>query len=178
MGWTVIQKPSNVKQYIDSLYNWKTSDHTYTVMKSSIKNFKEYYAAVSKTDMNGVVQQVFCIITLLEYSKNQLSYKDMDETCGPCYYNCPSTILSLLSPTDNEYANQWREKCQSILLGNKLAKTVGSTIKLQRVQQFADGFSTDEFKVEKYGKKMVAYRGNNGKLYRLRLTSLVNCQTV
>lgn len=39
------------------------------------------------------------------------SYKDMDETCGPGCCDCPKGILDLLSPTDNEYANEWRQAC-------------------------------------------------------------------
>ena len=31
---------------------------------------------------------------------------------GPCYYDCPKSILDLLSPTNNEYANNWRAKCR------------------------------------------------------------------
>lgn len=40
-------------------------------------------------------------------------YKDMDETMGPYYFNCPLSILKLLSPTDNTSANEWRERCKA-----------------------------------------------------------------
>lgn len=39
------------------------------------------------------------------------SYKEMDETSGPYSYECPKSILDLLSPTDNDYAKVWRIKC-------------------------------------------------------------------
>lgn len=39
------------------------------------------------------------------------SYKDMDETMGPCERSCPVSILKLLSPTDSEWANEWRTAC-------------------------------------------------------------------
>lgn len=39
-------------------------------------------------------------------------YKDMDETCGPCQAECPESILKLLSPTDSQWANEWRERCR------------------------------------------------------------------
>lgn len=39
-------------------------------------------------------------------------HKEMDETMGPCYYDCPMSILKLLSPTDNKYALSWRGKCK------------------------------------------------------------------
>ena len=43
------------------------------------------------------------------------SYKEMDETVGPCYYDCPKGILDLLTPTNNEWANNWRTKCREQL---------------------------------------------------------------
>ena len=39
------------------------------------------------------------------------AYKDMDESYGPCQCDCPKGILDLLSPTENEYALQWRKAC-------------------------------------------------------------------
>ena len=38
-------------------------------------------------------------------------YKDMDESMGPFYYDCPPSILKLLSPTCNERALSWRKSC-------------------------------------------------------------------
>ena len=39
------------------------------------------------------------------------AYKPMDETMGPYCYDCPVSILKLLSDTDNDYALAWRQKC-------------------------------------------------------------------
>ena len=39
------------------------------------------------------------------------AYKDMSEDMKPFYYDCPVSILKLLSPTDNETANTWRAAC-------------------------------------------------------------------
>ena len=41
------------------------------------------------------------------------SYKDMSEDMGPCESDCPASILSALSPTDDEYALAWRERCRA-----------------------------------------------------------------
>lgn len=38
-------------------------------------------------------------------------YKDMTEDMGPYCCECPLSILKLLSPTDNENALAWRERC-------------------------------------------------------------------
>ncbi len=39
-------------------------------------------------------------------------YKDMSEDMGPYSYDCPPSILNLLTPTDNGRANEWRERCR------------------------------------------------------------------
>lgn len=40
------------------------------------------------------------------------SYKCMTEDYGPCEAKCPKRILDRLSPTDNAYALNWRERCR------------------------------------------------------------------
>ena len=37
-------------------------------------------------------------------------YKDMDESMGPIYYDCPLYMLKEADPPANEYARQWREE--------------------------------------------------------------------
>ena len=54
------------------------------------------------------------MVCLLDYRPNEyynIGYKDMEESEGPYYYNCPERILKLLTPTSNEYALRWRKKC-------------------------------------------------------------------
>jgi len=46
-----------------------------------------------------------------ESYQSELMYKFIDETHIPYYYDCPTKILDLLTPTDNKNANTWREEC-------------------------------------------------------------------
>lgn len=80
------------------------------VLKSSIKG-SVYYAAVRKTRPSGE-SHVFCAICLTAVEKGEFYYKDMDESMGPGYYDCPASILDLLSPTENKSALEWRQKCR------------------------------------------------------------------
>lgn len=52
-------------------------------------------------------------VVMLTYinKKDRFGYKLISETCGPCYYDCPKSILDVLSPTDSAYAQEWRRKC-------------------------------------------------------------------
>lgn len=129
MGWTsysVEVKHKGTKRYInrkeecDKLFNQDMIGKVgkYEVLRSTVVG-STYYAAVKKTkfatETEPETSSVFGAVVLTRTNINEpynFSYKDMDETCGPCYHDCPNAILDLLSPTDNEYANEWRQKCR------------------------------------------------------------------
>lgn len=107
MGWTYTQakfwKKGKVdrKAECDSLLTWGEQ----TVLKSSMVG-TTYYAAVKRGD------NVWGAIFLTATDGFYFGYKDMDETCMPYYFDCPVSILNLLTPTDNEDANKWRNACR------------------------------------------------------------------
>ena len=80
------------------------------VLKSAMVG-STYYAAVK--DKNGTVWGAI-ILTCgrTKWDGTAWGYKDMDETMGPCEDKCPASILALLTPTDNQTANEWRERCR------------------------------------------------------------------
>ena len=78
------------------------------VLKASMKG-NVFYAACIQTKRPEVIWGIVCLTSL---KNGEFGYKDIDETMGPCYYDCPKSILDMLSPTDNEYALEWRKKCR------------------------------------------------------------------
>ena len=138
MGWTSYRathyKNGNVdrKAECDAYFMEGLNRGYFDVLKSSMVG-SVYYAAVKPLkkyggkDENGVSisidipmdeQWVFGVVFLTSTDSKDyfnFSYKDMDETVGPCYYDCPKGILDLLTPTDNEWANDWRNKCREQL---------------------------------------------------------------
>jgi len=54
------------------------------------------------------------------------SYKDMDESVSPFKSECPVSILNLLSPTDDEYANEWRARCRENAARKKSPDTLSN----------------------------------------------------
>lgn len=118
MGWTgtfvqCIGNSPNSKERkaeLDNLINWGNKQE---VVKSAMIS-TTYYAAVKIKETN----EIYGLVILTQgrqkgdtYGCN-FYYKDMSETCLPGYYDCPKGILDLLSPTDNEYALEWRKKCR------------------------------------------------------------------
>lgn len=114
MGWTsysaTYYKNGKVdrKAEIDSLFN----RDGYSVLKSTMVG-TTYYGAVKYLNRQGkeVVFGLVCLTRVDNKDYYNFSYKDMDETMGPYAYDCPKSIIKLLTPTDNEFALKWREKC-------------------------------------------------------------------
>jgi len=69
-----------------------------------------YYAGIQPYNAAGN-KPITAAICLFRWNPNAadgmiLGYKDMGENCGPNEASCPESILDLLEPTENEYANR------------------------------------------------------------------------
>lgn len=132
MGWTGIHATYyngdkiDRKAQLDSLWN----EGNHKVVKSTMKG-AVYYAAIETPDgITGVVT-----ITRVNM-KNYFNfvYKVIIETMGPAESKCPKSILNLLSPTDSQFANEWRKRCRENIDADRNPKAlknlpIGSVIK-------------------------------------------------
>ena len=125
MGWTSYHasfyKNGKIdrKAECDSIMNCDMVGNKgrYEVLKSTMVG-STYYAAVKrtifKTGAEPEKESVFGVVMLTSVNNKDyynFSYKDIDESAGPCYYDCPKGILDLLTPTEYEWAKEWRERC-------------------------------------------------------------------
>lgn len=140
MGWSTVYTSKATaaerKEYLDN-YVFKWHGGKTKIIKSAMVG-ATYYAAAESTKEDGS-KEVWAIVCLTENDsrKGEFSYKDMDESAGPCDSKCPAGILNLLSPTDDKYALEWRERCRENISGK------GKTV-FEIGQQF---FFTDAFNV-------------------------------
>lgn len=124
------------KAEMDAIYNWEDDNRKVEVLKSAMVG-GTYYAAIksfNKTNGYECVIAAVCLTSTNSKDYFNFAYKDMDETCGPYKCDCPKGILDLLTPTDNEYAKEWRKCCRENLAKkkdkNSLSKLpIGSEIK-------------------------------------------------
>ena len=73
---------------------------------------------------------------------------------GPCEDRRPKTILTMLSPTDNEHARDWRRRCAETLARRARKIADGDRIRLAVPLSFTDGHVGHEFIVEKRGRRL------------------------
>lgn len=156
MGWTsyratYYKKNDEVdrKAECDSYFEEGLNRGHFKVLKSVMRG-STYYAAVKNLVRNAGVDEdgenifipvedgkVWAAVFLTSVNNREycnFSYKDMDETCLPYYFECPESILKLLTPTENKNAIEWRKKCRYIAKKKKIFSSlpVGSKIKFTR----------------------------------------------
>lgn len=167
MGWSWYNakhyKNGNVdrKAECDEMCTFETEKKTNRVLKSTMVG-KMYYAAIETTYKEVPKREVWAAVFITGTNSKDyynFGYKDMDETMHPYYYDCPNSILELLTETDNENARTWREKCreqnakkkQERKSGDSLNNLpVGSKIKFKCDKNLTSGHSFgDEVVLEK-----------------------------
>lgn len=88
------------------------------VVKATIKN-GVVYGAIRNLKTNDV----WAMVSLLKFRKDgwqtEMLAKNMSEDMMPYYFDCPKSILDLLTKTDNEHSNEWRKRCYEQLANQK-----------------------------------------------------------
>jgi hypothetical protein len=119
------------------------------ILDSHTKSNVFYAACRPKKDP----ETVFALVCLLSWAPNDyysFGYKDIEESMGPNEIGCPDRILDLLTPTDSEYANGWREACRkrnAVLVAKPKVKK-GDCVKFTAPITFTSGVSLDTFTFE------------------------------
>lgn len=135
MGWTYTNRYGQpAKDFIQTqVLTWSNSPHQYTVLDSAIVAMRTFYAAVERIDGDTKERTVWAAVILLDFAKRDgcdIGYKDMDESMGPCEDDCPERILKLLTPTESEYANDWRGRCWKKIEARKARPKIHKGLKL------------------------------------------------
>lgn len=67
------------------------------------------YALYETTRGDGITQKWICVVQMQRGQDDSWGYKDVDESMGPIYFDCPVSYLDDADPPINESAAEWRE---------------------------------------------------------------------
>lgn len=130
MGWTGVYTERTPKEYWKEVFipeyeHWdsKTPNRMKIVAQNNYGS--EFYAAVK----DSVRNVVFGLVVLIHSEDGEIVYKEMTDSCGPCYYHVSAKVLNALSDTDDEYSREWREKCREELQKKKTQRMQVSSLK-------------------------------------------------
>lgn len=178
MGTTCTTKPKGMSMkdfFIDhGVLRW--GDHlpnSYRVLETAYK-MPVFYAAVETVNKETGERRVWAAVIKVHQTRGDYGfcYKDMDETMGPVYTDCPAKILDLLTPTDNEYANEWRARCRRNL---EVAAERKNGIAPGVVLQYGDRRLTV---MEKLPRGYLKVKDELGDIYRMKPGQVRNSQLV
>lgn len=100
---------------------------------------------------------VFAMVVRISFEGRLFYWKDMEESMGPYYHDCPLRILKKLSPTDNTYALEWRKRCWEHHKNKKLKEPFrhGDILEFPYEIEFMDGYVAKKMILVKHGRATV-----------------------
>jgi hypothetical protein len=123
-----------------------------------------FYAAVK----TALTQEVWGLVVIFKYDSKDyfnFTFKEMSDDMGPYYYDCPKRVLDKLTPTDNRFANDWREKCYAKAARQKIKP--GDTIQFDSPVEFSNGEKISRFKVISLRPQRFTAEGGYSSFYRI-----------
>lgn len=181
MGWTYTHKDEgeSVKEFFSKEFGYANEKRKTRVLDCAVVCLREAYLAFEDMNLVDGTREVFAIVCALDYRPLDhwnFGYKDMDETMGPYYYNCPERILNLLTPTDNEYALKWRRKCrEAVERRKKVAKIKnGDILEFEEPIVFQNGCKIRQLQVKDKKKGLFKEPGRAWISFKLKRDALAN----
>lgn len=117
MGWTghyIGENPKGKERLAEVIHqeglNWENETRKCEVVDSALVGSVCYFAIRCTCKDTGETK-VIGTVCLTKFNKGWFYIKCMDETMGPVEDKCPKRIINLLSPTDSEFALNWRKRC-------------------------------------------------------------------
>jgi len=94
---------------------------------------------------NSKTGERVAVVVAVQRRNGELLTKVMDESMGPYDHNFPLSFLEMLTPTEYEYAQQWRERVRKHHADKKSKPKLnaGDTVVFATPISFTDGHSHD-----------------------------------
>lgn len=147
MGWTFYQATCYKNGKVDRLAECRKefkNDFHFPILKDTMIG-TTYYAA-----MQSPKGYVFPLVVLTSVENGEFGYKDMEGGMGPCYYDCPESILKLITIEDKG-TKEWINNCRKIQKTKKDIKKMLKEVKeeyltIKMIAPFSIVFK-DDFKI-------------------------------
>lgn len=150
MSWeSETTKPSDMEAWLRKQFTGPNS----TVLALELAS-EEAYAAVEERRSDGSVA-VEGVVILLRFPRGRketgFDYRILPEDAGPFADTCPKYVLDLLTPTDDDLAQDWRARCRHNLRFPKGSLKLGDIIRLEEAIVVRQYDPQDTFRVIEVG---------------------------
>lgn len=171
MGWDVTNVGSNIttKQFIQHEYS-KIPAYELLAVGQGKRIYGEvpFYLALKHRETGAVS----ALVVLTKRRNGQIACKDIGEECGPLVFDCPKSVFKLLTPTNSQFANDWRGVVALSYDAPKLEN--GDKVIFDKEISFVNGWSGHVF-IWLGGSKFLASNGGkvritNWRSYKYEIT--------
>ena len=92
------------RDVVNDLVNQYTNER-FSIVDRKATNFgRHLWMLIKPKDRASFI----CLFLLSSY-EGDWGYKPVDESMGPCHWDCPVSLIQQADPPTTEYAAQWRE---------------------------------------------------------------------
>jgi len=182
MGWLFHTTDYGRKAFIEertTKYNQETETSKWECLAHSVKS-NHLWKVIRYTNKSTNEVKTFVALDLIAKERNGgWGYKDMDESAGPCHYDCPLKFLAMSDePTEEQkWAFEWRKKVRELHANKKkvVKKEIGGIYKVIPDAKVNNCIVDSVQILEKLNAKCYACKAfaENGQViaYRVRITS-------
>lgn len=167
MGW--MSGWHSRAELVDYLTRDQRADHgdgrstTWKVLKRAFRG-NNLWTVLERSDYaQGIVIEsvsFICLFMLRRAGDGTWAYKDVGASCGPTYFNCPTSWFQDV-PVDGEYDRQWREACLESQSRRKRLRH-GVSLEFERDIRFSDGCTGRLFEAVRSGSRLIFKREDGG----------------
>ncbi len=143
MGWTGLRRPPGLsdREFFEQEFPTTLTQNGRIVACATVRSV--FYAAVeNNANATYMPSKTWALVVLMQRNGGEFCYKEMSEDMGPCESCAPAKVLNALSPTDIEWANNWRERCRMALAKPKIKS--GDRVKFSAPIKFTSGDELSE----------------------------------
>jgi hypothetical protein len=110
MGWTFPYDASRRDVIAELTTDRVTDGRVFKTLRKCFRGNTMY--ALHESGPEGETRK-WLAVYLLQRSQGSWGYKDMDESMGPYYYDCPVSYLDAADEPVSDTARDWRNECRS-----------------------------------------------------------------
>lgn len=108
---TVVYRATKAQAVQDELRS--IASHATLLAHRVIGNRLWYLAAHRSDSLSELAGAKWIGLSLINCRNGEAAVKSMDETCGPCYYDCPLSFLDQADAPYGQFAGPWRAKVRA-----------------------------------------------------------------
>lgn len=160
MGWSSIYEGRLKNKKADGIKEFLVNDIESDKLK--VLDFSKKATTVYMAVKIIETEEVFALVVLTAFEEGDFFWKIMDESQGPCVWDCPQRILKLLTPLEpkeDSYAAKWREECWNLHETKKTQNSKpyehGDVVEFPVDIDFGNGDVRTKFIIVKEGRRTV-----------------------